>query len=307
MPVYNAAEGLERAVNSILAQTYRTFELILVDDGSTDGSEKMCDQFAATYDNVFVIHQQNKGSAGARNAGLRSATGDYIAFADADDVVHRDYLSELYKAVLEHDVSIAYCVATDKTPDEAPQTGDWPYKKVRGEGLRIDETFDFSDPRSHKVSWGALFCRELLNGLTFDEDLSIGEDTLFTAKAMLRAGNVWYLPEPLYCYVVYESSMIHGRFDERKLSQLESWKRVEQYYPNARSQYVFTCMHFLKILAREKTEHPILEKDLRQAIHDSYKTVMGSKFSKKIKLQFWLAEKHYEVFSKVYEFKKVSY
>lgn len=103
VPVYNAEKYLSRCVESLLNQTHRNMEILLVDDGSTDRSGEMCGEFAAKYPEILVFHKENGGSSSARNLGIRNATGDYVGFCDSDDYVERDMYENLLQAVYEHE------------------------------------------------------------------------------------------------------------------------------------------------------------------------------------------------------------
>ncbi len=107
VPVYNTREYLERCVNSVLVQTYQDMEIILVDDGSTDGSGEICDGFAERDGRVRVFHKENGGSSSARNLGIENAKGDYVGFVDSDDYVDADMYERLYTAVCEYNVNAA--------------------------------------------------------------------------------------------------------------------------------------------------------------------------------------------------------
>ena len=109
VPVYDVEEYLVECIESILAQTWKHFEIILVDDGSTDSSGKMCDEYAEKYNCIFVIHKKNGGLSSARNAGIDVARGNYLAFIDSDDVVHPDYLRELVKIVEKENADLVAC------------------------------------------------------------------------------------------------------------------------------------------------------------------------------------------------------
>lgn len=109
VPVYQVREYLDVCVQSVLAQTYTDLEIILVDDGSTDGSEKICDRYAETDERVRVVHQKNKGLSGARNEGLKLAKGEYIAFVDADDKVSPFFIELLYELAEKYHARIAVC------------------------------------------------------------------------------------------------------------------------------------------------------------------------------------------------------
>ena len=109
VPVYNVAGYLKESIESIIKQTYKKLEIILVDDGSTDQSGTICDQYARTDDRIVVIHQKNQGISASRNAALELATGDYIGFVDSDDVIHPQMYQWLTEAIDETGADVAIC------------------------------------------------------------------------------------------------------------------------------------------------------------------------------------------------------
>lgn len=109
VPVYNAERYLTETVECILNQTYKNFELLLIDDGSSDSSPSLCDSFASKDSRVRVFHNENMGPAGARNFGLKQAEGDFIAFVDSDDLIDRDYLEQLIKTFNNQEVDLSLC------------------------------------------------------------------------------------------------------------------------------------------------------------------------------------------------------
>lgn len=120
VPVYNTSKYLERCVNSLLKQTYRELEIILVDDGSTDGSGALCDRFAAENPRVRVFHKENGGSSSARNLGIEKAGGDYLGFVDSDDYVDADMYERLYAGIGRYDVKAAQIGRNELGPDGSP-------------------------------------------------------------------------------------------------------------------------------------------------------------------------------------------
>lgn len=106
VPVYQAHQYLERLITSILAQSYDKYELLLVDDGSSDGSEKICDKFSTKYKQIKTIHKENGGVSSARNCGIENAKGNYIIFLDADDYIDRDFLVDASKTIEKHQADI---------------------------------------------------------------------------------------------------------------------------------------------------------------------------------------------------------
>ena len=109
VPVYQVKDYISECVESLLAQTYTNLEILLVDDGSTDGSGEICDRYAERESRVRVVHQENQGPSAARNAGLDSAKGEYVAFVDSDDVVLPDFIEALYRLVKKYQADIAAC------------------------------------------------------------------------------------------------------------------------------------------------------------------------------------------------------
>lgn len=110
VPVYQVCQYVGECVESLIHQTYKNLEILLVDDGSTDGSGKLCDEYAGKDARVRIIHQENRGLSGARNTGLDHAKGEYIAFVDADDLVKNEYIEELYNLILKYKADISACL-----------------------------------------------------------------------------------------------------------------------------------------------------------------------------------------------------
>lgn len=109
IPVYNAEKTIENSVKSVLLSTFKNLEIILVDDGSTDGSSDICDKLSSHHENITVLHEKNGGAARARNVGIEHATGDFISFVDSDDFVLKNYFEVLMKMICEHSADIAVC------------------------------------------------------------------------------------------------------------------------------------------------------------------------------------------------------
>lgn len=109
LPVYNVVDYLEECIKSVLKQTYVNFELILVDDGSSDGSELICDKYKEMDCRIIVIHQKNGGLSAARNTGISYASGKFITFIDSDDYIAPEYIEKLYEAIIKYDADISMC------------------------------------------------------------------------------------------------------------------------------------------------------------------------------------------------------
>ncbi|WP_158214113.1 glycosyltransferase family 2 protein [Bifidobacterium vansinderenii] len=219
VPVYNAEAHLEQCVNSITGQTYRNIELVLVDDGSSDGSPAFCDHLVLTQRNAQVIHQSNQGVAAARNAGLQSSHGDYVMFVDSDDWLEYDAISTAveqsehdrldlyvmgYRRVLEHGEGTAPELI-EVTGDDALHTID----DVRSE--RCQNELCSLDAAGFLYScWGKLFRREWVGDVRFREGDSYGEDSIFVMDCLEHGGRVLVGSAPFYDYREQATGLVRG-------------------------------------------------------------------------------------------------
>ena len=214
IPVYNAEKYLETCVSCVLAQTYGALEILLIDDGSTDGSGALCDAFAARDARVRVIHRNNGGASAARNAGLRTATGDYVFFLDSDDSIVPEALEKLLANAKQNDSEIVFFDAYTAEEETGKRSGDNYAHKERylpGRGkdlmLRMTKNRDF-----HMGICLHFFKRSLLdiNKLVFKEGI-VYEDFLFTCQAYCFANRVSYVPEYLYCRLYHTNSVMTAK------------------------------------------------------------------------------------------------
>lgn len=228
VPVYNAQQYLENCVQSILAQTYRDFQLILVNDGSTDESGNLCDGFAARDSRVTVIHQKNAGVSAARNAGLAVASGEYIGFVDADDTIVPEMLEQTVGAACQHKVDMVifdpYVCEGDKTSVDSlhffPESTVVYKKEITPERLRY----------MAGAVWRALYSREVLrrNNLKFDSTLPLSEDRIFNIEAMGCCEKLYYLRQPLYRYWINPGSAVRKYRPDMLDVVLNTHHRMEQ-------------------------------------------------------------------------------
>ena len=216
VPVYNVENYLVRCADSILAQTYTDFELILVDDGSPDNCGLICDKYGQKDSRVHVIHQENRGVSAARNAGLNLACGTYVTFIDSDDWIKPDYLEKLicYKADLVCETGILIDEKTLKETRRSLKSDMYNTSDENLELLLLDGTFDFTCAK--------LFLLEKIrqNCLRFDERIDFAEDTLFAVQYAKCSENICVADEANYCYMVYKS--------RRTLSNTFSTERLEE-------------------------------------------------------------------------------
>lgn len=226
VPVYNAEEYLNRCVDSLLKQTLKEIEIILVDDGSTDSSSQICDEYAKNNSNIKVLHLENGGPARARNKGIDIATGEYIGFADSDDYCHPEQFKKLYQNAKDNNSDIAMCsFFVDSVKGLEPII--IPFKPLYNSNAEIknDVIKCFYGEYVHGLNslWIKIFRRSLLNdnNIRMDETLKRAEDMWFVFDA-LKVSNVFsYINDNLYYYYQNESSIMHNS----KNDSYEHWVR----------------------------------------------------------------------------------
>lgn len=222
IPVYNCEDKLGRTIYSVLRQTYKNLQLILIDDGSKDNSASICDQYALKDSRVEVVHQNNAGASCARNTGLEKVKGEYVAFVDADDMVSEFYIEDLLYSATITNTKISTCEALYclKNDYEAQSVND-----VVPQTIKVVD-YNFMEAWSHATVWGALFHKSILTNLKFDTTISVGEDSLFFANALVRCDEVSYILNKLYYYFIYDNSLSHGTYDEKRLTEFVAWKKI---------------------------------------------------------------------------------
>lgn len=197
VPVYNAGLFLEPLIKSILSQTYSNIELLLIDDGSTDGSADRCEGYASLDRRVHVFHQQNKGQSAARNYGLKKANGTIIAFADHDDFLHPRMYEVLIKGLQSTEVAVSACEFKNTPTDQIERL----YLEEPKDNLRnIDACSIISHyfiPDWHVPIWNKLYRREIIEDIRF-HNARLGEDNLFSYKVIKRCESIVFCDTPMY-------------------------------------------------------------------------------------------------------------
>lgn len=208
IPVYNVESYLRRCLESVAGNTYRNLQIICIDDGSTDQSGAILDEYADKDPRFTIVHQANGGVSSARNAGLSLARGDYISFVDSDDWIHPQFFEILisFAEKTESKLAVSDFVRANKC---APmQTID--AEQVKTFSFGVEKLFAMGSIK--RCVWGKLYRAELLRGLTYDEQVSFGEDTLFNIDIICRLTDfpVCYIKWPLYYYYDRPISLAHS-------------------------------------------------------------------------------------------------
>lgn len=218
IPVYNCEKYLDRCVETVLKQTYKNIELLLINDGSSDSSGALCDAWAEKDTRVRVIHQPNRGVSAARNAGLDAATGDVIGFVDADDYIHENTYAVALERLTDCDMVVWDAVTvwdSGRTEEDTipllPETCVLKKENWKPALLR----------QMAGATWRCLYRAELVKNIRFPVGIKLSEDRLFNLQAMGKADKVQYLKEGLYYRYVRQGSACnryHGDVFEQNLA-----------------------------------------------------------------------------------------
>ena len=205
VPVYNVENYLRKCLDSIMAQTYKNIEIIVVNDGSTDTSGEICKEFSGMDHRIIYIEQENAGLSAARNTGLNNMSGDYVTFVDSDDWAELDYVEILYKKIIEYqaDISVGnyYSYNEDEETYYFHIYGDSYYEKVYDNISIFENLYESQEMKSSALisAWGKLYKAKLFDYLRFEKG-KLGEDGYFNQKMYLSVNKVVYLNKGLYAY-----------------------------------------------------------------------------------------------------------
>jgi len=211
VPVYNVAGHLPRCFETIVEQTYQNLEIILVDDGSTDGSEKLCDELASSDSRTKVIHQQNRGLWVARNSGQRIAKGRYFLFVDSDDYLHLQAVEVMHKAINSgprYDMAMINRQFTERLDEDVTSTFGPPKTLEFTADECLLNMFEYEDRNLFIYQWNKLYRRELIENLYCNE-YTKGQDFDFNFRVYLQMQNAIWVQQPLYFYVQRLGSLCH--------------------------------------------------------------------------------------------------
>lgn len=228
VPVYKVEPYLRKCVDSVLGQTFRDFELILVDDGSPDNCGKICDEYAAADARIKVIHQANGGLSAARNAGLDFVMGysdsKYVTFIDADDWVGTDYLSELiYGTSLAGEVVCTSCAIVDEKGGRKVRYPD------RGWKVLAPEEYWLQYDQLVVISCCKLFRRTLFSDIRFPLG-KIHEDVFTTHQLLFKCTQIAFRRIPTYNYFVRDESITKSKWSPRHLDALTAYREQCEYF-----------------------------------------------------------------------------
>lgn len=226
VPVYNNVKTLNRCIDSIINQSLKEIEVILVDDGSTDSSGAICDQYKLKDERIVVIHKSNGGPNSARNAGLKIVKGQYIGFVDSDDYISLNMYEKLYNSAEENNTEVVICDMVEFNDEKKLNRIECSLSS--NELIGQDEILDLmSSINESRILWFAqryLYKASFIknNNFVFAESLKIGEETVLNLLVLMNCNSIFYLKEELYYYYSNPNGITRGKFRANALKELEN-------------------------------------------------------------------------------------
>ena len=294
IPVYNVKEYVEKCVETVIKQTYSNLEIILVDDGATDGSGEICDKLACKDQRIEVIHKKNGGLSDARNAGLKVVTGEYYLFVDSDDWISVNMVKRLVDCAEKEDADIVSCGFFDVMKDEIINIPD----NLDVQNLNREEALkSILEGQIRDYAWNKIYKRQVFDGLSYPVGRNY-EDMATTYKAFLKAQKVSVLSESLYYYIQREGSIsnsenkykiLKNKYDAL-ISHYERIEIISSDFPNLRN----LCIRNFYDRVNSFMDYAFL----------SYKEKSEQK-TKMIQETIWCMKKYYEEIQKDNKYKKL--
>lgn len=251
IPVYNVAAYLSACIESILSQNYSALEIILIDDGSTDESGEICDEYAKRDSRINVIHQTNAGAAAAKNTGLKAATGTYLSFVDSDDFLESDAYSHMIRIIQEQNADIVQCSYRDVFKNHAIEHS---LEKVTLN--QIDFLALFTEDWTCALLWDKLYKKSLFDGVFFETGHKI-DDEYFTYRGIMNAKKIVRDSRIVYNYRKRASSVMYSPASAQQIISdridylCKRRKNVIASFPQLRTVYDKHFLNMMIILSRD--------------------------------------------------------
>ena len=286
VPVYNVEKYVKECIDSILSQSYKNLEILLIDDGSTDNSGKICDRYSELDKRIKVVHKNNGGLSDARNAGLNIAKGNFVTFIDSDDIISDDYIESLYVCQLKKNADIVVCRFTRfKNRDELLN-----YKSTSFYNEYSVSSIDYylktlyqNDHTLYSVSACAkLYKRSVFDNLRYDKG-KMNEDFLLIDKILKKTSKISIIDKKLYYYRISTNSITTSGFNEKKLYVINHCNNLlanesDSLIKQAILINMFTrCIELLTIMRESRYTNKKVEKDLWNIIKCNRKVVIKDK------------------------------
>ena len=260
IPVYNVENYVEKTLKSVINQTYKDLEIIVIDDGSTDRSPEIVDRIAQTDERIRVVHAKNGGVSAARNKGLDIAKGRYIGFVDSDDYIEPDMYEKMVDAAEKNNCDIVQCAFysgdIDKSSKECEEGGTYGRRQALINSLKT----------AGGTIWNKLFSSDVLSGVRFREGLKMGEDRLFSIDSFLKCEKLVVIEDVLYHYVLREDSVVHSKVSRKNIDGLlfydyliEKAQGDDELVDLAIREKAGSLIFYLELMIVQKTERSLID------------------------------------------------
>ena len=263
VPVYNAERYLHRCIDSILAQTFTDFEVLLIDDGSKDKSGEICDEYAKKDIRVKVFHKKNGGVSSARNVALGRITGEWLTFVDSDDCLYPNALQRWVEVAEKNNLDLIQCHFNRE------------YKEgqVEGEATEVLTAAQYADSENYLTCvWGTLFKSSIVkeHSLRFDEKVRLGEDQIFLLSHMQHCKRIQRIGDVLYFYRDNEQSAVNNPQPEYEMTSVRAFKELKRTNPIAKKRCdAMSMYYFIPLVISSNTPTSVI-KDLYKDVNLEY-------------------------------------
>lgn len=286
VPIYNVEKFLRKCVDSIINQTYKNIEIILVDDGSKDNCGTICDEYGKIDNRIKVIHKKNGGLSDARNAGLDMSTGECIVFVDSDDYINNTMIENLYNGINKYDADISCCAKCLENENGMVleiknRTAEYCISNTEAiEKFLLREEIDNS-------AWDKMYRRELFNEIRFPYG-KYYEDIPTIYKLFCKANKIAHIGSVEYHYIIRNGSIINSNFSEKQLDSLEFISKIRndininypQYVEQVNSMYYLDLMTNLQKIKNSSDyyNYKNLYKRLKKEFNLNFINILKNKF-----------------------------
>lgn len=224
IPIYNSEKYMKNCIDSIINQTYRNIEIILVDDGSKDSSAQICDNYAKKDNRIIVIHKENNGVSSARNSGIDIAKGKYISFIDSDDYVDEFFFEKMLDLMCKMDSDLVFCDIKFVENDVEIKKINFSEKKSFSNTEMMEKMFNYNC--ANFAVWNKIYLTDIVKKIRFYEEILIKEDGLFCFQYLNNIKNVCYINEAMYTYIQQKNSALHVGNPEKMITSVEATDKI---------------------------------------------------------------------------------
>lgn len=288
VPVYNVEKYLEECLDSIIKQTYKKLQIILIDDGSIDNSGKICDSYQAEDDRINVIHKDNGGLSDARNKGLKIAKGDYLAFVDSDDFITKDYVEYLLKILEKYNADVSVCSKQNFIDGGTIKKKDEEAEVVVYTGIAAMENLLYQK-NIENSAWGKLYKASLFKDIYYPVG-KLYEDLGTTYKVLYKAKKVIWSSEKKYFYRQRDDSIMKKKFTMSNIDRIEVSQDLMRFirdkcknlHKAAVSRFFISNVQVLREIPLKENEYSDVVYEIKRNIKQYRKVVLLDKKAKRI-------------------------